>query len=164
MRQEHAGSSRSAPVEVRRPRAPGGSGSSDLGPRGFFRRASSASDPRRSAAGSGDLPDAPPGDRPFTAGADSFCSAPPAPGSCERLRRRLPGGWAFSSSLLSSPPNWRGPRTAATAGTGEVYPPVFERRGIGPRAEWLDSYLTTFLERDLPMLGFGLPAQRLRTL
>ena len=44
------------------------------------------------------------------------------------------------------------------------YPPVFERRGIGPRAEWLDSYLTTFLERDLPMLGFGLPAQRLRTL
>jgi hypothetical protein len=28
----------------------------------------------------------------------------------------------------------------------------------------LDSYLTTFLERDLPMLGFGLPAQRLRAL
>ncbi len=44
------------------------------------------------------------------------------------------------------------------------YPPVFERRGSGRRAEWLDFYLTTFLERDLPLLGFGLPAQRLRTL
>ena len=44
------------------------------------------------------------------------------------------------------------------------YPSVFERRGSGPRAKWLDSYLTTFLERDLPLLGFRLPAQRLRTL
>ena len=37
-------------------------------------------------------------------------------------------------------------------------------RGEAKRAEWLDGYVSTFLERDLPMLGIDLPARRLRML
>jgi hypothetical protein len=44
------------------------------------------------------------------------------------------------------------------------YPPVHARRGARARAEWLDAYVATFLERDLPLLGVRLPATRLRTL
>ncbi len=44
------------------------------------------------------------------------------------------------------------------------YPPVHERRGVEPRIAWLDGYVTTFLERDLPLLGLRLPAARLRRL
>ncbi len=44
------------------------------------------------------------------------------------------------------------------------YPPVHARRGATARGEWLSAYVTTFLERDLPALGLGLPAKRLRTL
>ncbi len=44
------------------------------------------------------------------------------------------------------------------------YPPVHARRGATARGEWLDSYVSTFLERDLPGLGVRLPAPRLRTL
>lgn len=44
------------------------------------------------------------------------------------------------------------------------YPPLLARRGARARAEWLDSYVSTFLERDLPLLGLALPARRLRTL
>lgn len=38
------------------------------------------------------------------------------------------------------------------------------RRGTRSRLEWLDSYVSTYLERDLPALGVRLPAARLRTL
>jgi len=44
------------------------------------------------------------------------------------------------------------------------YPPVHALRGHRARTEWLDSYVSTFLERDLPALGVRLPAQRLRML
>lgn len=44
------------------------------------------------------------------------------------------------------------------------YPPVLGRRGARARAEWLDSYVATYLERDLPVLGVRLPAPRLRAL
>lgn len=44
------------------------------------------------------------------------------------------------------------------------YPPVHARRGSRARTEWLDAYVSTFLERDLPGLGVRLPPQRLRTL
>lgn len=44
------------------------------------------------------------------------------------------------------------------------FPRVHALRGAARRAEWLDGYVTTFLERDLPALGVGLPARRLRTL
>jgi predicted AAA+ superfamily ATPase len=44
------------------------------------------------------------------------------------------------------------------------YPPVHARRGSDAREEWLDSYVSTFLERDLPSLGVRLPAARLRKL
>ncbi|MBS1938621.1 MAG: ATP-binding protein [Bacteroidetes bacterium] len=44
------------------------------------------------------------------------------------------------------------------------YPPVLSLRDARARATWLDAYVGTFLERDLPALGLNLPAQRLRTL
>lgn len=44
------------------------------------------------------------------------------------------------------------------------YPPVHARRGRLARGEWLDGYVSTFLERDLPSLGVRLPAARLRLL
>ena len=44
------------------------------------------------------------------------------------------------------------------------FPPVHGLRGTGARAEWLNAYVSTFLERDLPALGLGLPARRLRML
>jgi uncharacterized protein len=43
-------------------------------------------------------------------------------------------------------------------------PPIYRLRDSRARGEWLDAYVSTFLERDLPTLGLGLPARRLRTL
>lgn len=44
------------------------------------------------------------------------------------------------------------------------YPPVHARRGARARLDWLDGYVSTFLERDLPSVGVRLPPSRLRTL
>lgn len=44
------------------------------------------------------------------------------------------------------------------------YPPVLARRGLTERLEWLEAYVATFLERDLPSFGVQLPALRLRRL
>ena len=44
------------------------------------------------------------------------------------------------------------------------FPPVHDLRESRARSEWLNAYISTFLERDLPALGLGLPARRLRTL
>lgn len=44
------------------------------------------------------------------------------------------------------------------------YPPVHARRARRARTEWLDSYVSTLLERDLPSFGVRLPTHRLRTL
>lgn len=44
------------------------------------------------------------------------------------------------------------------------FPPVHARRINRDRAEWLDAYVTTIFERDLPSLGIVLPPRRLRTL
>ena len=44
------------------------------------------------------------------------------------------------------------------------YPPVLARRGNGARRDWLDAYVSTYLERDLRVLGIQLPAARLRSL
>jgi uncharacterized protein len=44
------------------------------------------------------------------------------------------------------------------------FPPVHALRGARSRGEWLDAYVSAFIERDLPALGLGLPARRLRTL
>lgn len=44
------------------------------------------------------------------------------------------------------------------------YPPVHALRGVQARGAWLDSYVLTFLERDLPALGLHLPPPRLRHL
>ena len=44
------------------------------------------------------------------------------------------------------------------------FPPVHALRESRARSEWFNAYVSTFLERDLPALGLGLPARRLRTL
>lgn len=44
------------------------------------------------------------------------------------------------------------------------YPPVHALRSAKARTNWLDSYVSTFLERDLPALGLRLSPQRLRLL
>jgi predicted AAA+ superfamily ATPase len=44
------------------------------------------------------------------------------------------------------------------------YPPLYVRRSGREKAEWLDGYVSTFLERDLPTLGVRLPSARLRLL
>lgn len=44
------------------------------------------------------------------------------------------------------------------------FPPVHALREAPARGEWLSAYVSTLLERDLPALGIGLPARRLRTL
>lgn len=44
------------------------------------------------------------------------------------------------------------------------FPPIHNLRHAPARAEWFNAYVSTFLERDLPLLGIGLPARRLRTL
>lgn len=44
------------------------------------------------------------------------------------------------------------------------YPPVHALSGAAARADWLDSYLATVIERDLPALGLRLPPARLRRL
>ena len=44
------------------------------------------------------------------------------------------------------------------------FPPIHGLRDSLARSEWFDAYVSTFLERDLPALGIGLPARRLRAL
>jgi predicted AAA+ superfamily ATPase len=44
------------------------------------------------------------------------------------------------------------------------YPPVHARRSRRARLGWLDAYVSTILERDLPSYGLRLPPTRLRTL
>ena len=44
------------------------------------------------------------------------------------------------------------------------FPPVHDLRESRARSEWFNAYVSTFLERDLPALGLGLPVRRLRTL
>lgn len=44
------------------------------------------------------------------------------------------------------------------------YPPALALRSAGARRDWLESYVQTFLERDLPALGLRLAATRLRIL
>lgn len=44
------------------------------------------------------------------------------------------------------------------------FPPIYSLRDSHARSEWFNAYVSTFLERDLPALGIGLPARRLRML
>src|SRR5574337_457270 len=44
------------------------------------------------------------------------------------------------------------------------FPPIHSLRDSHARSEWFNAYVSTFLERDLPTLGIGLPARRLRML
>jgi predicted AAA+ superfamily ATPase len=44
------------------------------------------------------------------------------------------------------------------------FPPVHARRNNRARLDWLDAYVASFLERDLPSHGVRLPPVRLRTL
>jgi predicted AAA+ superfamily ATPase len=53
---------------------------------------------------------------------------------------------------------------SAARGFWGGYPSVLQRRGAQARADWLDAYVSTYLERDLPMLGVQLSTVRLRAL
>ena len=64
----------------------------------------------------------------------------------------------FLSSELS------GTRHAAGRWFWGGFPPVHARRTAAERSAWLDAYVSTFLERDLPVLGLRLPPARLRLL
>lgn len=44
------------------------------------------------------------------------------------------------------------------------FPPVHARRSTLARLDWLDAYVASYLERDLPSYGVRLPPVRLRTL
>jgi predicted AAA+ superfamily ATPase len=44
------------------------------------------------------------------------------------------------------------------------FPAVLAQRNARLRGEWFSAYISTLIERDLPMLGFNLPAARLRRL
>jgi predicted AAA+ superfamily ATPase len=44
------------------------------------------------------------------------------------------------------------------------FPPLYARRTTRARLDWLDAYVASYLERDLPSYGVRLPAVRLRTL
>jgi hypothetical protein len=44
------------------------------------------------------------------------------------------------------------------------FPPVHARRTTRARLDWLDAYVASYLERDLPSYGVRLPPVRLRTL
>jgi hypothetical protein len=66
-----------------------------------------------------------------------------------------------------TPFRWRelaGSRHAALRWFWGGYPPVYARRSGREKATWLDGYVSTFLERDLPTLGVRLPPTRLRML
>jgi uncharacterized protein len=56
------------------------------------------------------------------------------------------------------------PRRASDRWFWGGYPGVHSLPSARARGEWLNAYVSTFLERDLPSLGLGLPARRLRTL
>ena len=57
-----------------------------------------------------------------------------------------------------------GRRAAAGRWFWGGFPPVHALRDARSRSEWLGAYVSALLERDLPGLGIGLPARRLRTL
>lgn len=44
------------------------------------------------------------------------------------------------------------------------YPPVHALRTDVQRADWLDAYLETFVQRDVPSFGYSVPPERLRKL
>jgi len=56
------------------------------------------------------------------------------------------------------------PRRASDRWFWGGFPGIHSLRDGRSRSEWLNAYVSTFLERDLPALGLGLPARRLRTL
>jgi hypothetical protein len=84
------------------------------------------------------------------------------------LRRTVSESLAGRVGLLELTPfracELAGTRYAAGRWSWGGYPPVHARRSAGARAEWLDGYVSTFLERDLPALGVQLPPARLRLL
>lgn len=42
------------------------------------------------------------------------------------------------------------------------YPPLYHLKNARQKAEWLEAYIATFVERDIPSLGFSIPSVRFR--
>src|SRR5262245_13720060 len=84
------------------------------------------------------------------------------------LMRTVSETLAGRVALLELPP-FLAAELAGTAAASDRwfwggFPSVHALRSGRSRGEWLDAYVSTFIERDLPALGLGLPARRLRTL
>jgi len=84
------------------------------------------------------------------------------------LTRSVSESLAGRVGMLELTP-FRAGELAGSAGARERwfwggYPPVHARREARAKAAWLDAYVATYLERDLPALGVRLPTSRLRAL
>lgn len=65
----------------------------------------------------------------------------------------------FGTSELSERPSWMGQRWFWGG-----LPPLYPLKTAGQRTLWIEQYIRNFLERDIPGLGFRVPAIRLRKL
>lgn len=65
----------------------------------------------------------------------------------------------FGAGELSSKPRWQADRWFWGG-----FPPLFGLGDVGRKTAWLDQFVATFLERDIPALGIQVPALRLRRL
>jgi predicted AAA+ superfamily ATPase len=84
-----------------------------------------------------------------------------SPGLIRGVSESLAGRVAFveltpfrSSELPATAPRW----------FWGGFPPLQARRTVRARLDWLDAYVASYLERDLPSYGVRLPSTRLRTL
>ncbi len=87
-----------------------------------------------------------------------------SPGLLRSISESLAGRVGLLELTPLRPPELAHTRHAADRWFWGGYPPVHARRGGRARREWLDSYVSTFLERDLPSFGVRLPVHRLRVL
>ncbi|TBR22906.1 ATP-binding protein [bacterium] len=65
----------------------------------------------------------------------------------------------FGSAELSSRPHWQAERWFWGG-----FPPLYALGKLERKTAWLDQFVATFLERDIPALGIQVPALRLRKL
>ncbi|MBI5594799.1 MAG: ATP-binding protein [Elusimicrobia bacterium] len=65
----------------------------------------------------------------------------------------------FGSAELAARPKWLAQRWFWGG-----FPPLYALRGPAEKTLWLEQFIATFLERDIPGLGISVPAARLRRL
>lgn len=65
----------------------------------------------------------------------------------------------FGSSELAAKPRWLAQRWFWGG-----FPPLYSLNSAAQKTSWIEQYVRTFLERDIPALGIRVPAVRLRRL